>query len=332
MQSRPRVESDLGGRLAKAGRNAFAGIAQAGRDDAGALALGLRRRVTARGLRDLAATAVHAAAAAPERMAEIYDSAAAGWMGVETAPVRSAGPDPLPISAGWWKTLWNIAAPSFGAGRQTYAPRMMELAGELDPRINARMATTALAFPGVAAAADLGVSEPHDIEWLSQFSPASLGYALSQELLGPRSPASDPYWASVVPYLRHMPSPLNTINVEVIQSMPLWGLVAGYTTRTLDRVAFGGFLMGQVAHHYSAIASAVTLTSAAVKRPDNLEIVLDCLFKGWTHGRETPLLLQVAWEPLWALRVDQVRETLGIEAFDSPYVRAAREAWTPRFV
>ena len=334
MRSRPLADADWGRSLAKAGRDAFARIAEVGRDDAGALALALRRGATGRNLRAMAATAVHVAAAAPERMTEIYDAAAAGWAGVEAAPARSPVIDPLPISADWWRTLWSIAAPPHEAGRQTYAHRMMELAGELDPRINARMAATALEFPGVAEAAARGVSQPHDAERLSQFSPATLGYALSQELLGPRSPASDPYWASVMPYLRHMPSPLNLINVEVILSMPLWGLVAGYTSRTLDRVAFGGFLMGQVAHHYSALASAVTLTSAAVRRPDNLEIVLDCLFKGWAHGRETPPLVQVAWETLWPLRVDEVRETLRIKAFNSPYARAARspDAWTPRLV
>jgi len=318
--------------LAKAGRSAFEAMAEVGRDDAGALASGLRRGVTDLGLRALAATAVHVAAAAPERMTSFYDDAAAGWLGAEASPPRPGVLDPLPISPGWWKALWSIAAPPFGASRLGYAQQMMELAGELDPAINARMAAAALEFPGVAEAAGSGSPpQPHDVEWLSRFSPASLGYSLSQALLRPGSPASDPYWTSVIPYLRHMPAPLNYINVQVIQSLPLWGLVAGYSSRTLDRVAFGGFLMGQVGHHYSALASAVTLTTAAVKRPDNLEVVLDCLFKGWAHGRKTVPLVQVSWEPLWPLRVDQVRETLQVRAFDSPYARAA-QGWAPRVV
>jgi ubiquinone biosynthesis protein Coq4 len=308
-------------------------MAAVGGDDAGALALGLRHGATGPGLRALAAAAVHAAAAAPERMAEIYDAAAAGWLGREAVPPRAPILDPLPISADWWGTFWSIADPPSGAGRQRYAQQMMELAGELDQRINARMAAAALEFPGVAEAAPRGTSAPHDVERLSQFSPASLGYALSQELLRPGSPAFHPYWTSVIPYLRHMPPPLNYINVEVIQSMSLWGLVGGYTSGPLDRVALGGFLMGQVGHHYSALASAVTLTTVAVKPPDNLTLVLDCLFKGWAHGRETQPLVQVSWEPLWPLRVDQVRETLRIKAFDSPYARARPpQGWEPRVV
>jgi ubiquinone biosynthesis protein Coq4 len=131
-----------------------------------------------------------------------------------------------------------------------------------------------------------------------------------------------------------MPSPLNYINVQVIQSMSLWGLVAGYSPHALDRVAMGAFLMGQVGHHYSALASAVTLTTAAVTPPDDLELLLDCLFRGWAHGRETPPLIQVSWQPLWPMRVDQVRETLGVKAFASPYARVAQPStgWSPRIV
>lgn len=307
-------------------RSAFEKMAEVGRGDAGALALGLRRGVTSVGLRALAAKAVHVAAAAPDRMVDIYDNAAAGWLGGAVFPPRPRTPDPLPISAAWWRTFWNIAAPPAGAGRQRYAQQMMELAGQLDPRINARMAAAALEFPGVAEAAAGPIPEPYDVETLAEHSPASLGYALSQEILRPGSPGSDPYWTSVVPYVRHMPSPLNHINVQVIQSMALWGLVAGYTLRPLDRVAMGGFLMGHVGHHYSALVSAVTLTSAASRRPDNLEIILDCLFKGWAHGRKTPPLLQVNWETLWPLRVDQVREALQITPFVSPDVLAERAA------
>lgn len=322
------------GQLIKAGRDAFERIAQVGLEDAGALARDLRRDPNDQRLRAMAAMAAHVAAAAPERMTEVYDSAAAGWMGRNTPPPQPPRADPLPISTGWLKTLWSIAGPPTGPGRQRYGERMMELAGELDPRINARMAAAALEFPGVAEAAEGEISQPHDFEWLARFPPASLAYALSQEIMSPGNPASDPYWTSALPYLRHMPTPLNHINVHVIQSMSLWSLVAGYTPRTLDRVALGGFLMAQVGHHYSALASAVTLTSLAVVRPENLEVVLDCLFRGWAHGRETRPMIQVSWEPLWRLRVDHVRETLGIKPFESHYARVAHppKGWEPRIV
>jgi len=322
--------------LTAATRQAFETLASAGPDDTHALAVGLRRNLAPQTLRAVAAAAVHVSAAAPERMAAIYDGLAAGWLDqdIAAAPAPSAPPPgaPLPISEGWWRTLWSIALPPAGAGRLRYGQQMMELAGELDLRINPRMAAAALDLPGVADAAGGEPPAAFDAEWLSQFSPASLGFALSQELLRAGSPAFDPYWASVLPYLRHMPAPLNYINVQVIQSMPLWSLVAGYSFQGLDRVAFGGFLMGQVGHHYSALASAVTLTTAAFRRPDNLELLLDCLFKGWAHGRSTPLLALAPWNTLWSARVDQAREALGVRPFASAYAQTPHEGWIPRII
>jgi hypothetical protein len=214
-------------------------MAQAGRGDAGALAVGLRHGVTGLGLRALAAKAVHVAAAAPERMTDIYDNAAAGWLGGAVFPPRPRSPDPLTISTDCWAALWRIVEPAAGSGGPAYAPQMMRLAGELDPKINARMAAVAVEFPGVAEAAAGGLPEPFEPEALGGYGPATLGYALRQELLTPGSLAPDPYWIGALPFLRHMPWPLAHINIQVIQSMALWGLVAGYTSRTLDRVALG---------------------------------------------------------------------------------------------
>ncbi|HEY3948414.1 hypothetical protein [Phenylobacterium sp.] len=317
--------------LAKAEREVFEGMAAADPHDVGALARDLRQSVTGQGLRALAAAAVHAAAAAPERMAVIYDAVAAGWLGNRIHPPSAPTLEPLVLSSTWWSAFWDIATPVAGAHRR-FAQEMMVLAGELDPHINRRMAAAALEFPGVVEAAAQGNAKPYDVEWLSRFPPAALGYALSEELLRAKSPLFDPYWSSVLPYLRHMPSPLNYINVEVIQSMPLWALVAGYTSRGLDRVAYGGFLMGQVGHHYSALASAVTLTSAAMNPPANVEVLLDCILKGWAHGRATPPLLRVSWDPLWAVRVDKVREVLQIQPFESPYTKDPRPGWVPRVI
>jgi ubiquinone biosynthesis protein Coq4 len=84
--------------------------------------------------------------------------------------------------------------------------------------------------------------------------------------------------------------------------------------------------MGQVGHHYAALASAVTLTAAAVRRPENVELILDGLFKGWAHGRECTPLISVDWGPLLGLRVDQARAALKVVPYASPYAAAQSEA------
>ena len=305
-------------------RDAFERMAEAGTGDAGALAMGLRSEVTSVGLRALAAKALHVAAAAPERVADIYDNAAAGWLSGPVFPPRLRTEEPLPISPGFWKVFWNLVRMPVTSRNAVLAEQTLRLAGELDPRINARMAATALEYPGVAEAAAHGIPEPFDLSALEACGPASLGFALRHEMARTDS-LTQPFGRAFVALVRHMPAPLNYINVQVIQSLPLLALVAGYSQSRLDRVALGGFLMAQVAHHYSALSTAITLTVMSMERPGSAEIQLDSVFRGWAHGRETPLLIGAPWPELLDLRVDQVREALGVTAFDSPFAAAMRK-------
>ncbi|MBX3484596.1 hypothetical protein [Phenylobacterium sp.] len=304
-------------------KGVFETMAQVGGGDAGALAVGLRHGVTSVGLRALAAKTLHVAAAAPERMADIYDNAAAGWLSGPIFPPRLKSDDPLPISPGFWRLFWDLASLPTTTPHAVIAERTLQLAGELDPGINPRMAATALECRGVAEAAAGGLPRPLDVASLSQRRPASLGFLLSQEL-SHAGGLADPFGPPLIALLRHMPAPLNSINIRVIQTLPLLGLVAGYGRAGLDRAALGGFLMAQVAHHYSALSTAVTLGAMSVRRPPSLELTLDSIFKGWAHGRTTPPLIGAPWNDLMDLRLDDVRAALGVTAFDSPYAAARR--------
>jgi ubiquinone biosynthesis protein Coq4 len=315
--------------VAAATQNAFEAMTEAGSGDAGALALGLRHGVTGVGLRALAAKTLHVAAAAPERLADIYDNAAAGWLSGPVFNPKLRVEEPLPISAAFWTAFWALVRLPDEERRKVLAERTLQLAGQLDPRINARMAAAAAEYRGVAAAAAKAIPGPYDLDALASCPPASLGYALRQEALRPGGAAA-PFGRNITPLLRHMPAPLNHINIEVLQSLTLWRVVAGYSPARTDQVAFGAFLMGQVSHHYSALSTAVTLAILALERPRGLEVTLDGIFKGWAHGRETPPLIGVDWAPLWRLRMDEARAALGVTAFDSPFVAAVRQLERPK--
>jgi ubiquinone biosynthesis protein Coq4 len=62
-----------------------------------------------------------------------------------------------------------------------------------------------------------------------------------------------------------------------------------------------------------------------MERPESLELMLDSMFKGWAHGRDTPPLLGVSWDKLWRLRMDQVRSELKVTPFPSPVAAAMRQ-------
>ena len=94
--------------ITTATQRVFENMAETGSGDAGALAVGLRREVTSLGLLALAAKALHVAAAAPERISDIYDNATAGWLSGPVFPPRLRTDDPLPISRGFWKAFWEL--------------------------------------------------------------------------------------------------------------------------------------------------------------------------------------------------------------------------------
>lgn len=295
---------------------------ESGSGDAGALARGLHREVTGLGLRALASKALNVAALTPERLPDVYDNAAAGWLGLPVFPPKLRFRDELRLSPAFWETLWELVALPADVRDQVFPTRVLELAGELDPGINARMAEVASTYPGVAEAEARGLPAPYDLDALAVYRPGSLGYAFRQELLRGNGVAA-PFSESLLPLIRHMPPPLAAINSHVIRSWRLWALVAGHGGDSRADVAMSAFLMGQVGHHYSALAVAITLVIQSLERPADLGLTLDCIFRGWMHGRETRPLIAVSWNPLLDLGLDEVREALGVVAFQPPLLSVA---------
>ena len=70
-----------------------------------------------------------------------------------------------------------------------------------------------------------------------------------------------------------------------------------------------GFQLGQFGHHYSSMFLAVTVTKVALDQAAGLDLILDTIFSGWAHGRETPPLLGLPWEDIWHEPIDTIRAT-----------------------
>lgn len=300
-------------------RGRFEAEAQAGSGDARALAAGLK----AGRLDDLGALAalwVHAAAAAPERTAAIYDASAEGWLGraVRTAPLAAEAVAPEPISAAFWDAFWALLDEPPGAldaGGVTL--RTAQLSGSLAPGIAAKTGLTSLAFPGCAQAVAQGWPERFALETLSRCPPDSLGGAfhslivdngfdlevLDRDALG----------------LADLPPPLGYLNVRSLQCHDLWHIVGGYRTTALHEVAISGFQLGQFGHHYSAMFLGSILAKTAALRPQSAAVLADVTLGGWAHGRESPPLLGIDWPAVWDGPVGEVREALGVRPFLSPW-------------
>ncbi|HET6972006.1 MAG TPA: Coq4 family protein [Phenylobacterium sp.] len=304
-------------------------MAAAAGGDARALAAGLKREITGVGLRAFGALALNAAISGPERLAQVYDDAATGWRGepVVAPMVRPARSAPEAVDPAFWDAFWQLAeTPVEGQDPATFTGRVAWMAGLLSPGLPARVAACALAFPGVRDAAARGDTTPFRLERLAAAPPGSLGQAfhaaieaqggalelLDREALG----------------LASLPPPLDYANTRVLQCHELWRIAAGYQPTELHRLALTAFQMGQFGHHYSSLVLSVALSVVALERSDDAPMILDTIFAGWAHGRQSPPLLGVDWEPLWDRPLEAVRAQLGLHPFAS---RWPADAFVRRF-
>jgi ubiquinone biosynthesis protein Coq4 len=268
----------------------------------------------------LAAPLAHAAFAAPDRIAEIYDAAAEGWAGapIAAAPIRASAP-PLPLKADLWPTFWAVVDDAL-AGKLdaiSITVRSAALGGLLDEGYRARAVAAAHAYPQITEAAAGDLPRRITLEELAACPPGSLGAqfhaiivdnkfdleVLDRDALG----------------LAALPKPLDYLNTRILQSHDLWHIVAGYETTALHEIALSAFQMAQFGHNYSAHFLAVTAAITAHAPAAGWGLVMDTILSAWRHGRETPPLMAVPWEEVWTETVDAIRARYGVSAFASPY-------------
>ncbi|MEJ0049454.1 MAG: Coq4 family protein [Rhodospirillales bacterium] len=283
------------------------GLARAAKNDPGAV-------------RGLAACLAHAAFAAPDRIAEIYDEAAEGWLGRPVAappiPAEAAGPEALwePFWEDFWK-LVDDAAHFMGAAEIT--TRTASLASLLSPGFQARAAAACRRYPGVNEAARSGFPPRLKMEDLAAAPEGSLGHELYRLIV------DNGYDLEVLDrdtlQLARLAPPLDYLNARILQSHDLWHIVAGYRTTKLHEIALSAFQLAQFGHNYSAMFLAVVVTTAAFRTPAALTLLLDTIFSAWTHGRETPPLMGIEWEREWHSPTAAIRELHGITPYASPY-------------
>jgi len=303
-------------------RTGFEALTAAGADNpaAKALAVRLKEKVDAASLKSLAALWLHAAAAAPERVIGVYDATAEGWLGAPVGgpSVRLPELSPEPISPAFWEGLWSLleeAPAKLDAPNVT--SRTAALTGMVSPNMQARVARAALAYPGVQAAAALGMPRRFTLEALARCPAGSLGAAfhslivdngfglevLDRESLG----------------LDKLPPPLGYLNARILQCHDLWHIVGGYETTALHEVAISAFQLGQFGHHYSSMFLGMVLTRVAFERPEGGPLMLDTILSAWAHGRRTPPLLGVDWPAVWDRPTAEVRAKLSVQPYASPW-------------
>ncbi len=268
----------------------------------------------------IAAQCLSVATAVPERLVEVYDGLAEGWLGraPEGAAVGSdarTGEVPRPL----WDALWELVLdPEAGRDPADITVRTAALTGLLPPEFHRRVAAMALRYPGVAEASASGVPPRFTLEALAACPTGSLGGQLHSLVV------DDGFDLEVLDRdalaLADLPPPLDYLNVRILQCHDVWHLVAGYETTGLHEVAISAFQMAQFGHQYSSMFLGMVLTKVAFTEPfEGMGFLLDTVLSAYTHGRQTPPLLGVEWEAIWDRPVTDIRSAQGVEPYDSPY-------------
>jgi ubiquinone biosynthesis protein Coq4 len=294
-------------------------LAGGGRDDARAAAAALRSGDTAARF-EVAALALTVAVVAPELVVDVYDGLTEGWLGAAPdGPAVSGTARPCDVSEQLWAGLWALVFDA-DAGRDPadITVRTAALTEFLSPEFHDRVAAMALRYPGVAEAAAGGIPPRFTLEELAACPRDSLGGAMHAFVV------DNGFDLEVLDRdslgLEQLPPPLDYCNVRILQCHDVWHLVAGHATSGLHEVSVSGFQMAQFGHQYSSMFLGMLLTKVAfTQAPEITGFTLDTILTGYRHGRETPPLLGIEWETLWALPIPEIRARLGVIPYDSPY-------------
>ncbi len=272
--------------------------------------------------RELAAAALHVAAARPEATAGLYDGLCRAWFGrapdAASVPVVDGDPPATEISGAFFEALWALVDdPRLGRDPAAITSDTVALVGLLPADLVERVAASARRFPGVSEAASGGLPGRFALEDLGRSPDGSLGRRLHDLVV------DQGFDLEVLDRqalgLSSLPPPLDYLNTRILQCHDVWHEVAGYETTGLHEIAISAFQLGQFGHHYSAMFLGVALTTAAFGPEGAMGFLLDTILSAYRHGRESPPLLGVVWEDLFDLDVADVRRSLGLSPYHSPY-------------
>ena len=269
----------------------------------------------------IAARLAHAAFLAPDRVGEIYDALAEGWMGapVGAAPIPTLNTPPHAAPQRLWDTFWAITQDGAAGKLDALAvtSRTAQLGNELDDSFRDRVVKTSFTYEGVSEIATLPLPRRHTLEELGACPENSVG-RLFYNVIVDNSFDLEVLDRDAIG-LSQLPSPLDYLNTRMLQAHDLWHLVGGYETTSLHEIAISAFQMSQFGHNYSAQFLAVTAVIGAQGQAMAYPILMDTITSAWVHGRHTPPMITIDWESVWTGTLEEVREQFGIKAYERPY-------------
>ena len=244
----------------------------------------------------------------PQATLETWDKIAASWQAGWDTPLAEVEHEVRPLPPALWELFWeNLEAPEI-AKIVEISPRY---ATYLDGWQRENYAEAMLNRPGIDLTARLNFPDPaYTLEGLSGCSEGSFARAfyhhlvdnnLKLDLLEP----SNYNWLN---------PDTKFIGKRTLQTYDFWHVALGYGVTGGEELALQAVTLAQTGSAFPAYLLSMLITRNLFFSPSQMPYILDLLLKGWQHGRRNPPLLPLAWEEMWDVPLEEVREKYGLVA------------------
>jgi ubiquinone biosynthesis protein Coq4 len=281
-------------------------------------AVAAAKRGSSEGRLQLSATMAWVAYSCPDACEAVCDNIASAWLGKGPTPEVPRGLPEAPLEESFWQAFWKVIdGHDEGYDALTITVAVASLGEALHEEMGPIAEQHALHHPGAAAAQVNPIPSYNDVDALSKCDHNSLGYAWYRLIVDngydPEVLGRDDIGLNELPHVLHY------LNARILQMHEVWHLVAGYETTSSGEIAISAFQLAQFGHNYSSMFLAAVMAISTFKEPRGFTILMQIINEGWQHGRESPAMMNIAWEEEWDTPIAELREKYQVPAYQSVF-------------
>jgi ubiquinone biosynthesis protein Coq4 len=264
----------------------------------------------------VSAVLIWTAFSCPDATQAVYDNLASAWLGRGRQPAIPADLPQAPLEDSFWAEFLSVIeaervesdATRITVGVAALGAAVHESFGEIAEN-------HAQNHPGARAAQFNPLPGRTDLEVLGKCPEGSLGKTLYKMVV------ENGYDLEVLDReaigLSELPKSLAYLNTRILQMHDVWHLVAGYQTTGTHEVAISAFQLAQFGHNYSSMFLATVSAVTILLKPRGFSLLMQLTSEAWQHGRETPAMMDIAWEQEWEKTLPEIRQQHGIPTYSS---------------
>jgi ubiquinone biosynthesis protein COQ4 len=108
---------------------------------------------------------------------------------------------------------------------------------------------------------------------------------------------------------------LEFIRAHLYETHDVWHAVTGFRTDVAGELGLQAFYAAQAPGGLPWMLMAMGFLNTALYAMADRERRLDAISRGWEMGRAAKPLFGVRWDQLWSAPIEEVRRSLGVQAF-----------------